>query len=285
MTQDIRLLIVDPQNDFCDLPQASWRCGAAPALPVSGAHADMLRLAGAIAASGAGLSAIAITQDMHDVWDIAHPGFWRTADGGDVAPFTSITRADLAAGRYAPRNEAHRARALAYVEALEARGRYTLMIWPVHCVAGSWGQALHAELQAACSAWQAECGLGVMTVQKGMNPWTEHYSAVRAEVPDPADPGTQTHEGLLAWALAADILVVAGEAGSHCVRATVEDIVAAWPGARADKLWLLQDAMSPVTGFDAAQSAFLEDMAGRGARVADTAGFAALCLSNTRTPA
>ena len=31
------LLIIDPQNDFCDLPHA--------ALPVSGANADLMRLA------------------------------------------------------------------------------------------------------------------------------------------------------------------------------------------------------------------------------------------------
>jgi nicotinamidase-related amidase len=285
MKQDIRLLVVDPQNDFCDLPQGSWRDGVAPALPVAGAHADMARLAHAISRSGAGLSAIAITQDTHAAWDIAHPTFWRTAEGGEVAPFTPVTRADLAAGRYMPKNTAHRARAEAYLQALEARGRYTLMIWPVHCVDGSWGHALHAEVDAACAAWQGAAGGAVMTVRKGMNPWTEHYSAVRAEVPEGDDPATQTNADLLAWALAADILVVAGEAGSHCVRATTEDIVQAWPGGRADKLLLLQDAMSPVAGFDAAQSAFFEDMAARGARFTDTAGFAALCQSNARFPA
>ena len=46
-----QLLIIDPQNDFCDLP-LSWQPHApltgyiiAPALPVAGAHADMQRLA------------------------------------------------------------------------------------------------------------------------------------------------------------------------------------------------------------------------------------------------
>ena len=54
MNRHIALLIIDPQNDFCDLPE-SWRghdpvrnVTVAPALPVAGAHADMLRLAALI---------------------------------------------------------------------------------------------------------------------------------------------------------------------------------------------------------------------------------------------
>ena len=58
--QNLHLLIIDPQNDFCDLPAeycpeiAGRRC--APALPVGGAHADMLRLADVLRAAGSGLS-------------------------------------------------------------------------------------------------------------------------------------------------------------------------------------------------------------------------------------
>ena len=41
----IQLLMIDPQNDFCDLPPALCPPGEAPALPVAGAHADLQRLA------------------------------------------------------------------------------------------------------------------------------------------------------------------------------------------------------------------------------------------------
>ena len=51
MARNIQLLVIDPQNDFCDLP-AVWQPvdaltgqRTAPALPVPGAHADMQRLA------------------------------------------------------------------------------------------------------------------------------------------------------------------------------------------------------------------------------------------------
>jgi nicotinamidase-related amidase len=56
MTTRIQLLVIDPQNDFCDLPQAYRPVDpltgqpVAPALPVPGAHADMQRLASFIRA-------------------------------------------------------------------------------------------------------------------------------------------------------------------------------------------------------------------------------------------
>ena len=63
MKHRIQLLIIDPQNDFCDLP-ADWGMadplsgqGVRPTLPVTGAHADMQRLAALIRAGLDGLSA------------------------------------------------------------------------------------------------------------------------------------------------------------------------------------------------------------------------------------
>ena len=66
----IHLVIIDPQNDFCDLPDdyrptipgiANKR--EAPALAVTGAHADMLRVAALVDQGGAGLSDISVTLD------------------------------------------------------------------------------------------------------------------------------------------------------------------------------------------------------------------------------
>src|ERR1700744_4541590 len=106
MKTSTQLLIIDPQNDFCDVP-ANYRpvdplTGApiAPALPVAGAHADMLRTAALIRAAGSRLDDITITLDSHHHVDIAHPTFWQTADGGTVAPFTAITAAQVRAGTF-----------------------------------------------------------------------------------------------------------------------------------------------------------------------------------------
>ena len=101
MNQNIQLLIIDPQNDFCDVP-AAW-CPAdpltgavvAPALPVAGAHADMQRTAALIRAAGNSLAGITITARFgtHRV-DIAHPNVLAALlpTSAAVAPFTTIYR-------------------------------------------------------------------------------------------------------------------------------------------------------------------------------------------------
>ena len=268
-----QLLIIDPQNDFCDLP-AGW-CPVdpvsgeriAPALPVAGAHADMGRLAAFIRGAAAALDGITVTLDSHNRLHIAHPTFWQTGEGGPVAPFTPITAREVRAGAFRPRDPSAGERALAYLDALEAGGRYTLMVWPVHCEIGTWGHAVHADVRAAYNAWEVERLKVVRKVAKGSNLWTEHYSALQAEVPDRTDAHTQLNRALLDALDTADRLIIAGEAGSHCVKATVEDIVNHLPGDRAERLVLLTDCMSAVTGFAAQQDAFLRGMAKRGARL------------------
>lgn len=274
MSRRIQLLLIDPQNDFCDLPPA-WRPvdpssgqAVAPALPVQGAHADMQRLAAFVRGGLDLITDIAVTLDSHHRIDIAHPTFWLRGDGAKVPAFTPITAAQVREGSYRPRDPAARTRALAYLDELEARGRYTLMVWPVHCEIGTWGHNIHAAVKAACAEWE-ERRLGVVqAVAKGSNPWTEHYSAVQAEVPDEDDPGTRPNQALIEQLDRADVLVIAGEAGSHCVKATTEHVVDHLPGGRADRLVLLTDCMSPVAGFQAQHDGFLADMRRRGARLA-----------------
>ncbi|MCU6617649.1 cysteine hydrolase [Achromobacter sp. 77] len=266
MTRSIHLLIVDPQNDFCDLPD-SYRptdplTGSAvePALPIAGAHADMQRLARFIDATAHALSSITVTLDSHHRLDIAHPTFWRAGNGDPVPPFTPITAAQLRAGEFVPRHDDDVPRTLNYLDELEARGRYTLMAWPVHCEIGTWGHNVHADVRAAYGRWEEDRQFIVRKVPKGANPWTEHYSALMAEVPDADDPRSQLNRGLLDSLDRADLILVAGEAGSHCVKATVEHLAEHLPGGNLSRIVLLTDCMSPVAGFANAQAGFLHRM-------------------------
>jgi nicotinamidase-related amidase len=268
-----QLLVIDPQNDFCDVPPARRPVdaltggGVAPALPVAGADADMLRTAAFIRAAGPALADITITLDSHHRVDIAHPTFWRRADATSVNPFTPITAAQVRSGEFLPRDPAALPRTLAYLDALEEKGRYTLMVWPVHCEIGTWGHDVHADVRAACDEWEQAQRRGVRKVAKGENPWTEHYSAIQAEVPDADDPRTQVNLALLAELDRADTLLIAGEASSHCVRATTEHIVAHLPGGLPGRIVLLTDCMSPVGGFEAKHAAFLDEMRRAGVRL------------------
>jgi nicotinamidase-related amidase len=272
MPRNVQLLVIDPQNDFCDVP-AAYRpldpltgAAVAPALPVAGAHADMLRTAALIRAAGPAIDEITVTLDSHHQVDVAHPTFWRRADGGAVAPFTPITAAQVRAGEFTPRDAAALPRTLAYLDELEARGRYVLMVWPVHCEIGTWGHDVHADVRAAYNAWERAALRSVRKVTKGENPWTEHYSAIQAEVPDAGDPHTLPNTALVEALDRAQLLLVAGEASSHCVRATTEHLVARLPSGRPERVVLLIDCMSPVAGFEAQQAEFLAGMRALGVR-------------------
>jgi nicotinamidase-related amidase len=122
------LLVIDPQNDFCDIEGA--------ALPVPGASADLQRLANLISRASRSVSDIVITLDTHATVSIERTTFWKQADGTPVAAFTEITEQAVRDGQYAPRAASRQPEVLAYLHALEAGGRYRLMVWPVHCVLG-----------------------------------------------------------------------------------------------------------------------------------------------------
>ena len=270
-----RLLIIDPQNDFCDLPglslpgpQQGGAVAPLPALPVPGADADMRRLADLIERIGAGLAGIEVSLDSHHPMDVAHPGWWRDESDQMPAPFTVIGVDDLASGRWRTRDPAVQQRSLDYVQRLKEQGRYALVVWPEHCLIGHWGHNLHAAVAESLDRWSRAQGKTVDYLFKGSNPFTEHYSALRAEVPDPADPATLPSPGLLARLASAERVLVAGEALSHCVASTVRDLADALGPAWAKRLVLLSDASSPVAGFESLGRSFVDDMRSRGARFA-----------------
>ena len=286
MRQNIQLLIIDPQNDFCDVPE-TWQGfdplsgqRTAPALPVQGAHADMMRLAALIHEGQAGLSDVVLTLDSHHRYDVAHPAYWEQADGSAVAPFTPIAAQQVRDGLFRTRDASTQARTLSYLDALEAQGRYGLMVWPLHCEIGTWGHNVHAAVRQAYNQWETTQLRTVHMVYKGSNPWTEHYSALQAEVPDATDPDTQLNRDLITELDRADVLLIAGEASSHCVKATTEHLVDNLPSGALNKLILITDCMSPVGGFEAEGKAFVADMQARGVRLMTAAEALPLLQAN-----
>jgi len=263
----MELLIIDPQVDFMDLPGAP--------LPVPGATRDMARLAAFIDRCGGRLAGIHVTLDSHHPLHIAHPLMWVDRRGAAPAPYTAITAADLAAGAFRPSprlSMEDQAWCLDYVGRLAQRGRYPLVLWPPHCLIGSAGHAVEPGLHRALCAWESRTFRVVDYQPKGSNPRTEHYSALAAEVPDPADPGAAPNRRLLELE-AADVLLVAGEARSHCVANTVRDLAAAFAPASLGRLHLLADCSSDVPGFEGLGRDFVAELAGRGMRLVDSASF------------
>jgi nicotinamidase/pyrazinamidase len=260
--QNIHLLIIDPQKDFCN-PKGS--------LFVPGADTDMERLAAFVTKQQSKLTHIHVTLDSHHLVDIAHPPFWVNSKGEHPTPFTIISENDVKNGTWVPKIPSLAKRALEYVQKLAVNKRYPLCIWPPHCLIGSDGYQIVPELNKALQDWAGARTRMIDYVAKGSNPFTEHYSAVKADVPDPKDPGTQMNVGLIRTLEEADTILLAGEAGSHCLANTVRDIADNFSNtAYVSKLVLLTDATSPVPSFEKLQEDFVKDMVARGMRLSTT---------------
>lgn len=255
----LQLLVIDPQNDFMDI--------AGAALPVPGASADMDRLATLLDALRPRVDEVVVTLDSHPGVGIERTTFWSTADGAPVPPFTMITAAQARAGSFRPRDPALQVEVQAYLDVLERVSGRTLIVWPVHCVLGTWGHAIQDRFGRSLADWEFACQRNSDKVLKGLNPMTEQYSAFRAEVPRADDARTGLNTGLLARLGAGGrTLLVAGQALSHCVAASGEDMLAQMDADRLRNTVFLRDCMSPVAGFEAAGRDFLDRLPAHGVR-------------------
>jgi len=271
----IDLIVIDPQNDFCD-PKGS--------LFVPGANEDMKRVASMIDRYGSKIKKIHVTLDCHHSFDIAHAKFWRNSGGDHPGPFTIITNQDVVDGNWfpvfmsLPNTPDAREYAKEYTKKLEEGGKYPLCIWPNHCLIGSWGNNVYPVLFEALSKWETENNNNVNYVSKGSNITTEHYSAIQAEIPDSHDPSTMINTALIdTWQQAARLLW-AGEALSHCLKSTMLDAVLVSGGDDyLQKVTLLTDGtssvISPFVDFPEISREFIKDMKIRGMQVAKTTDF------------
>lgn len=258
----IHLVVIDPQNDF-STPQGS--------LFVQGADQDMSRLALMVKRLGKKLDDIHITMDSHRKVDISHPMWWKDSAGKHPSPFTMITADDMDAGRWTTTQPSAYTRSLKYLRALATGKRYPHVIWPEHCLIGDVGHNVHKDVAEAVHEWEQTRYAMADFVTKGSNPWTEHFSAVQAEVPDPTDPSTQVNTRFIQTLEQADIILLAGEALSHCVANTMRDIAKNFSDPRfVEKVTILTDASSNVTGFDNFGADFLRDLTAMGMKTSTT---------------
>jgi nicotinamidase-related amidase len=264
MKKKIDLLIIDPQNSFCD-PKGE--------LYVKGAEKDMERLAKMIKRIGSEFRDIHVTLDSHHYVDVAHPVFWKNSKGENPNPFTIISAIDVENGIWTPVFPQLRNRMKDYVKSLETGGRYPLCIWPPHCLIGSWGHNIIPVLYEELLNWEKKPWI-VDYVTKGSNIYTEHYSALKAEVPDPEDSFTQLNTKLINTLMEADVIIIAGEAGSHCLANSVRDIAQGFNNDNyIKKIVLLEDGTSPVSGFEHFQTDFIDEMTKKGMIISNTKDF------------
>jgi nicotinamidase/pyrazinamidase len=260
--RNIHLMCIDAQNDFTD-PNGS--------LFVKGGDQNVGRTAKMVERLLPKLSEITTTMDSHRKIDISHPMWFLDEHGKHPAPFTMIGVADLDSGKWRTTQPSARKRTTEYLRALESGKRYPHVIWPEHCLIGDSGHNLHPTLLAAIHQWEEKRYAMHDVVTKGSNPWTEHFSAVQAEVPDPLDPSTQVNRRLVDALETADLVLWTGEALSHCLANTFRDVVKNFSNPElVKKMVLLTDASSSVPGFEKYGDDFVNEMKSLGMQLSTT---------------
>lgn len=253
----ICLLLVDVQNTFCIPGFELYVAGRSG----QGAVEDNRRLCNFIYRNLGRITEICPTMDTHRAIQIFHSIFFVDRQGDHPAPFSLISDDDIRKGRwlfnsvaastlgideeYARRFLTH------YTRHLREGGKYDLTIWPYHAMLGGIGHALVSAIEEAVFfhtiARMSQADFQI----KGSNPLTENYSVLSPEVleDDEQRPIDIKNRDLIEKLLHFDAVVIAGQAKSHCVAWTVDDLLQDIRSADkrlSDKVFLLEDCTSPV---------------------------------------
>jgi nicotinamidase-related amidase len=232
------LVAVDVQNTFCT-PGFE--------LFVPGAPDDNRRLCEFVYRNLGSITEIVPTLDTHVAAQIFHAAWLVDSGGRHPEPYTIVSADDVAAGVWRAAEPAFQEHLVHYVRALEDKGRYQLTIWPYHAMVGGVGHALVSAVEEAIFFHAIARESSPAFEIKGDNPLTEHYSALGPEVTD-GPSGVEIGERnirLIEHLLEFDAVAVAGQAKSHCVAWTIDDLLEHAP-TLASRVYLLADCTSPV---------------------------------------
>ncbi len=253
----IALVLVDVQNTFC-VPGFELYVGGRSG---TGAVDDNRRLGAFIYRNLRRITAIVPTMDTHRAIQVFHAVFLVDERGDPPPPYTLVSVEDVRSGRWRFNPAAGGALGLDpdfgqrhlehYTEQLAESGKYALTIWPYHSMLGGIGHALVSLVEEAVFFH----GIARMSQPnfhvKGDNPLTEHYSVLGPEVTEGPDgrPIAGRRQPLVDELLSFDAVVVAGQAKSHCVAWTIDDLlrgIEEQDRTLARRVYLLEDCTSPI---------------------------------------
>ena len=250
------LLAVDVQNTFC-VPGFELFVGGRSG---TGAVDDNRRLCEFVYRNLGTITQIVPSLDTHHAMQVFH-AIWLVDERGDnPPPYTLVSVEDVERGRwrvnpavaaalgldldYARRHLEH------YASRLAEGGKYELTVWPYHAMLGGIGHALASAVEEAIFFHGVARHSQPDFQIKGDNPLTEHYSMLGPEVTDGPDgePLGSRNTELIEKLLTFDAVVIAGQAKSHCVAWTIDDLLsdADVRERLAPRTYLLEDCTSPI---------------------------------------
>jgi nicotinamidase-related amidase len=253
----ICLVAVDVQNTFC-IPGFELYVGGRSG---TGAIDDNRRLCEFIYRNLSVITQICPTMDTHQTMQIFHSIYLVNDKGKHPAPFTLISEEDILKGdwKFNPAlcysfqidEDYGQQHLLYYAKILKEGSKYDLTIWPYHGMLGGIGHALVAVVEEAIFfhgiARYSQPDFHI----KGDKPFTEHYSVLGPEVlkGPQGEPIGQKSDKFFRKLLNFDAVVIAGQAKSHCVAWTIDDLledILAQDRKLVEKVYLLEDCTSPV---------------------------------------
>ena len=253
----ISLMLVDVQNTFC-IPGFELYVGGRSG---TGAVDDNRRVCEFLYRNLNVITEICPTMDTHQAMQIFHSIFLVNERGEHPEPFTLVSAEDVERGLWKFNaklsaslevSESYGQRFLHhYTRTLREGGKYDLTIWPYHAMLGGIGHALVSSVEEAIFFHSiARCGQPDFQV-KGENPFTENYSVLSPEVLEDSEGERigQKNEGFMRKLLEFHAIVIAGQAKSHCVAWTIDDLLSEILSVDkkiAEKVFLLEDCSSPV---------------------------------------
>ncbi len=253
----VGLLLIDVQNTFC-IPDFELFVGGDSGI---GAVEDNRRLCQFIYHNLGLISEIIPTMDSHTAIQIFHPIFWINDLGQHPEPATMISLVEVEQGTWQVNLDLAdglstdiqqlKQHALHYVQKLSLEGKYPLTIWPYHSMLGGIGHALVSSVEEAIFFHSIARKSPTNFELKGDNPLTENYSVLSPEVLVTTNGRAiaQKNSGLIKKLLEFEMLIIAGQAKSHCVAWTVENLlteIKQLDSSLAKKVYLLEDCMSSV---------------------------------------
>lgn len=265
---------IDCQVGFCH-PEAS--------LFVPGAVEDTKRTIEWLYRNLNSISSLYFSLDTHSVFQIFHPAWWSDEEGNHPPPMTTITTADVESGKWIPRH--HPKESMEYCQKLEKAGKYVLTIWPYHTLLGGTSHALVPALMEASIFHNVARLSSTHFETKGEHSQTENYSVFSPEVQTLGTKSVgQFNTPFFDALMQHDRIYVFGQASSHCVMSSLQDMleqVKAVHPSWVEKIWILEDAMSPVPApplkplpdslnFPAIAERALQDFVAAGMNVAKT---------------
>ncbi len=249
----IALVLVDVQNTFCN-PEFELFVGGRSG---RGAIDDNIRLCEFIYRNLDSITEIIPTMDTHQAVQIFHSIFLINDKGEHPKANTLVSYDDIKNGVWEINpdvlkflgydKEKAQQHLVHYTKTLKEKSKYDLLIWPYHAMLGGIGHALVPSVEEAIFFHSIARYSQPDFQIKGRNPLTEHYSVFGPEIRTDAEGNkiADKNSALINKLMQYDIIIITGQAKSHCVAWTVDDLLYEKKEI-ANKVYLLEDTTSPV---------------------------------------